>query len=116
MGTALRAFAHPTNSRRIRRPHALGDLAAVLPLHDRDVVLALQVEPEPRAVAEVAPEPDRRIGGDRAPRIENIRDAAGRRGRLAERLRALGPNHLQLGTHRPFMKLWSSALPGITPP
>src|ERR1043166_941362 len=66
------------HSRRIGRPHAFGNLAAVLPLDHRDVVLALQVEPELRAVAEVAPEPDRRIGGDRAPCIENVGDAAGR--------------------------------------
>jgi hypothetical protein len=48
----------------------------VLPLDDRDLVLALQIEPELRAVAEVASEPDRRIGGDRAPRVENIGDAS----------------------------------------
>src|SRR6185503_4010433 len=43
-----------------------------------DVVLALQFEPELRAVAEVAAEPHRRVGGDRAPRVENVGDAAGR--------------------------------------
>ena len=78
VGTALRAFAHPTRSRRIRRPHPLGDLPAFLPFHHRDVVLALQIEPELCAVAEIAAEPHRGVGGDRTPRVENIGDAAGR--------------------------------------
>jgi hypothetical protein len=38
-------------------------------------VLALQIEPEWRAVAETAAEPHRRIGCDRTPGIENIGDA-----------------------------------------
>ena len=46
VGTALRAFAHPTSSRRVRRPHAPRDLAPLLALHHRDVVLALQIQPE----------------------------------------------------------------------
>jgi hypothetical protein len=49
----------------------------VLPLDNRDIVLAPQVEPELRTVAEIAPEPDRCIGGDRTPRVEDTGDAAG---------------------------------------
>jgi len=37
---------------RIRWPYALGKLRALLPLNHADVVLALQVQPELRAVAE----------------------------------------------------------------
>ena len=60
------------------RPHALGDVLAVLALDRRDVELALQVEPELRAVTEIAAEPHRRVGGDRAAAVENVGDAAGR--------------------------------------
>src|SRR5665647_1138203 len=62
-------------SRRVRRPHPLRNLSALLALHHADVILALQVEPELRAVAEIAAEPHRRVGGNRASRVENIGDA-----------------------------------------
>jgi hypothetical protein len=65
-------------SRRVRRPHPLRDLPALLPLDQRNVVLALQIEPELRAVTEIAAEPHRGVGGDRAPGVENVGDAAGR--------------------------------------
>jgi len=68
----------PLVSRRIRRPHPLGNLPALLALDRRDVELALQVEPELRAVAEIAAEPHRRVGGDRAASVENVGDASGR--------------------------------------
>jgi hypothetical protein len=42
-------FPQLLRSRRIRRAHALGDLRAAVTFHHRDVVLALQVEPELRA-------------------------------------------------------------------
>lgn len=42
-----------SGSRRIRGPDAAGDLCPVLTLNQGDIVLALQVEPELRAVAEV---------------------------------------------------------------
>ena len=64
------------HSGRIRGPHALRDLASLLPFNQRDVVLALQVEPELRAVAEIAPEAHRRICADRAATVQDIRDAA----------------------------------------
>jgi hypothetical protein len=63
--------------RRIRRPDSPFDLRALLPLDNADVVLALQIQPELRAVAEVAAEPDRGVSGDRAAAIKNVRDAAG---------------------------------------
>jgi len=37
--------------------------------------VALQIEPKLRIVAEIPTKPHRRIGGDRAPSIENVGDA-----------------------------------------
>lgn len=73
-------LTHPTrhNLRRVRRPHPLRDLTALLPLHHGNVVLALQIEPELRTVAEITAEPHRRIGGDGAPSVQDIRDTARR--------------------------------------
>jgi len=68
----------PCNSRRVRWPHPLRDLPALLPLHHGDVVLALQVEPELRAVAEIAAEPHGGVGGDRAAAVQDVGDPAGR--------------------------------------
>jgi len=65
-------------SRRVRGPHAPRDLRPALALHHPDIVLALQVEPELRAIAEIAAKPHGRVGGDRAPGVEDIGDAAGR--------------------------------------
>src|SRR5829696_9366914 len=48
----------------LRGPHALGDLLPSLPLDQRDVVLALEVEPELAAIAEIATEAHRRVGRD----------------------------------------------------
>jgi hypothetical protein len=64
-------------ARRLRRPHLRRDLLAAFPLDARDIVLALQVEPEPRVVAEIAAEAHRRLGGDRAAAVENVGDAVG---------------------------------------
>jgi len=50
----------------------------VLTLDDRNVVLILQVQPELRAVAEVAAEPHRGVGRDRTPAVENVGDATRR--------------------------------------
>ena len=41
-------------------------------------MLALQVEPELRPVAEIAAKPERRIGADRPPLVQDVGDAAGR--------------------------------------
>jgi hypothetical protein len=71
-------LTHPTPSRRVRRPNPLRNLPALLPLDQCNVVLTLQIELELRAVAEIAAEPHRGVGGDRAPRVENVGDAAGR--------------------------------------
>lgn len=57
--------------------HTLGDLSTALTLDYGDVVLALQIEPKLRAVAEIAPEPDGGIGRDGASPVENVGDAAG---------------------------------------
>jgi hypothetical protein len=54
----------PTFSRRIRRPHAAGYLDAPVAFDHGDVELALQVEPELRAIAEIATEANSRIGRD----------------------------------------------------
>ena len=64
------------SSGRIGRPHAPGDFGALLPLDDADVVLALQVQPELRAVTEIAAEPHRRVDGDRTAAVEDIGDPA----------------------------------------
>jgi hypothetical protein len=44
----------------------------------RQVVLALQVKPEARAVSKVTTKPQRRVGGDRPPPIQDVSDATGR--------------------------------------
>jgi hypothetical protein len=61
-------LTHPKNncSSRVSRPDAPRDLGALLPFNHPNVVLTLQVKPELRAIAEVAPEPHGRVGGDRA--------------------------------------------------
>lgn len=56
--------------------HALLDLFAILPLCDGNIKLALQVQPELGAVAQVATEAGRSVSGDGAPCIQNICDAA----------------------------------------
>ena len=63
---------------RVRRPYTPRNFPALLALYHRNVVLALQVEPELRAVAEIAAEADRGVCSDRAPPVENVGDAAGR--------------------------------------
>jgi hypothetical protein len=67
VGYGAARLTHPTTrpSRRIRGPDTLVDLAAVIAFDDCDVVSGLPVEPELRAIAEMAPEPNRRIGGAR---------------------------------------------------
>jgi hypothetical protein len=63
---------------RIRRLDSPNDLGALLPPDHADVMSTLQIQPELRAVAEIAAEPHRGIGGDRAAAIEDAGDAAGR--------------------------------------
>ena len=65
-------------SRRICRVYALHDFLTHFALGHRDVVSALQVEPELRAVAEVAGQPECRVGGDRAAAVKDAGDAARR--------------------------------------
>lgn len=60
---------------RVNPPH---DFLSHSALGNRDVVLALQIKPELRAVAEVAGKAECRIGGDRAAAVENAGDAARR--------------------------------------
>jgi len=50
----------------IRQPHAPRDFRALLLLDHCNVILALQIEPELRTVAEVAADPHRRVGRDGA--------------------------------------------------
>jgi hypothetical protein len=63
---------------RIRGPNAPRDLGPLLSLDHCDFVLALQLEPELRTIAKIAAEAHRCIGGDRAPTIQNVDDAARR--------------------------------------
>src|SRR5437879_8719845 len=63
---------------RIGRPDAPRNLGALLPLDHANVILTLQVQPELRAVAEIAAEPHRGIGRDRASAIEDVGNTAGR--------------------------------------
>src|SRR5438132_1169729 len=65
-------------SRGIRGPHATGNLRTLLPLDHANVILSLQVQPELRAVAEIAAEPHRGIGRDAAAAIEDVGDPARR--------------------------------------
>ena len=59
-------------SRRVGGADALGDLRAAVALDQSDLVLALEVEPELRPVAEVAAEAYRRVGGDPAPAVQDV--------------------------------------------
>jgi hypothetical protein len=63
-------------SRRVCRSDAAGNFGAALAFDYGDVVLALQVQPKLGAVAEVPSEADGGISRDRAPSVQNIRDAA----------------------------------------
>src|SRR5229473_1642184 len=61
---------------RVGGPHPPADVRALLAFDHGNIVLALQIEPEPRRVAEISAQPHRRIGGNRAPSIENVGDAS----------------------------------------
>src|SRR6202030_3353570 len=67
---------HKFTSRHIHWSHASGNLRALLAFDHADIVLALQVEPELRAVAEVTAKAHRRIGRDTATKIKDVCDAA----------------------------------------
>jgi hypothetical protein len=58
-------------------PSLLTHYRALFPLDRANVLLALQVQPELRTVAEIAAEPYGGIGRNRAAGIEDVRDAAG---------------------------------------
>ena len=62
----------------IGRSHSFGDLRSALPLDPRDVVLALETDPEWCTIAEIKTETHRRIGGDRTAAVQNVRHAARR--------------------------------------
>jgi hypothetical protein len=63
-----------------------GDPLAKLGFRERELVGGLQVEPETRAVAEIAGEPKRRLGRNTALAVQNVGDAA-RRGAQRKRKR-----------------------------
>ena len=63
-------------SRRIGGVHAFLDFGAAFAFHLGDVVLALQVEPELGAVAELTGKAERRVGADRSSGIEDVGNAA----------------------------------------
>jgi hypothetical protein len=60
------------------RPYPSGDLRAALAFDRRNIELALQIEPELGAVAEIAPKANGGIGRDRAAAVQNVRDPTGR--------------------------------------
>jgi len=120
VGCGAARLTRPTNSRGVHRPHPLRDLPALLLFHHCDVILALKVEPElldscvtrflrptgshlagKRYAAEIAAEPHRGVGGDRAPeagRSGTSESAARRRktaGRRAERRHAVRKGRVQ---------------------
>jgi hypothetical protein len=72
------AAPQPGESRRVGWPYPLRDLCTMLALDDREIILALQIQPKLRAIAEIAAEPHRRVGGNRAPLVEDVGDAPGR--------------------------------------
>jgi hypothetical protein len=55
-------------------PHTAIDFSALVSLDHADVILALQVQSELHAVAEITAEPNRRLCGDCATAIEYDRD------------------------------------------
>src|SRR5438046_2853090 len=72
MGTPMR------RSGRLRGTDAGSNFSAVRTLRDLKIVEKLKVEPEPRLVAEIPRETKRRVGGDAALPVQNIRNASGR--------------------------------------
>ena len=70
---------YKTKLGRVRRPHPL---RAISPPFSRSTTAMsywlCKIEPELRGVAEIAAEPHRRVGGDRAAAVEDVGDAAGR--------------------------------------
>jgi hypothetical protein len=60
---------------RICGPDPPADVGPLVPFNHGDIVLALQIEPELRIVAEIAAQPHGRICRYRAPSIENVGDA-----------------------------------------
>ena len=62
--------------------HLSKDLFAALSLKHRQVVLALKVEPETRAVAKVTAKPQRRVSGDRPASVQDVGDATGRHAKV----------------------------------
>lgn len=73
------SFAPPILHARLRgvcRPHAFCNLRAPLALDDADIILPLQIEPELRTIAKVAPKANGCIGRNRTTTIENVGDAA----------------------------------------
>ena len=70
------------HSRRVRRLNAPRDIRAALVFDQGDVILALQVELELRAVVEVATQPNRSVGGNRAAAVQSVGDAARRNSKV----------------------------------
>jgi hypothetical protein len=63
VGFSAKRLASLIASGRVHRPYASRNLRAALALDRCDVVLALEIEPELSAVAEIAAEADGGIGG-----------------------------------------------------
>lgn len=75
---ARNPFEGLTDSRRVGGADALSDFLTAVALDQGDLVLALQVEPELRPVAEVAAEAHRGVCGHAAPPVQDVGDPARR--------------------------------------
>jgi hypothetical protein len=62
----------------VSRPHSPNNLLPAFSLYHPNVKLALQIEPELRAIAEITRKPHRRVSRNRAPAVKNIGDTARR--------------------------------------
>src|ERR1700730_14203401 len=80
MGTAKRKLGHDTGASREHTMNAYH--AEPFRVNRRNVVLALQIEPELCAVPKRAAEPHCRVGGDPPAFVEDVRDAAGRHAKI----------------------------------
>jgi len=62
----------------VGEPDPPRDFGAAFGVDDRDIVLALQVEPELRTIGEIASEANRGVGADRASTVKEVRYPAWR--------------------------------------
>src|SRR5258708_2535049 len=90
MGSPLRP------SGRLGRADAGADLASVRALRYLQITEKLEIEPEPRFVAEISRETKRRVGGDAALPVQDVRDAAGGNAQIQSQSISAQPARIQL--------------------